>query len=103
MNPQFVFRRCSTIKAEYERLYHWITKIIEIPINERIDIKLPYTTIDVLFISLLEFTLYLCSLDGYITTSEINFIYDLSKEILCIFSVNRQFFLFFYCAKYFLC
>lgn len=33
----------------------------------------------------------------------INFIYDLSKEILCIFSGNRQFFLFFYCAKYFLC
>ena len=26
----------------------------------------------------------------------INFIYDLSKEILCIFSGNRQFFLFFY-------
>ena len=33
----------------------------------------------------------------------INFIYDLSKEIFCIFSENGQFFLFFCCAKHFLC
>ena len=32
-----------------------------------------------------------------------NFIYDFYQEILCIFSGNRQFFLFFCCAKYFLC